>query len=157
VIDATDQRLLGVLRDAGRLSVTELAGRLSVSRANAYTRLERLERDGVLKGFSARVDHARAGLPIAALVILTLEQVRWEALRGALAAMPEIVWCAYTAGEFDAVALVRTPGVEVLRDVVLTRLHTMPGVRATRTVFVLDEVVDRPYVLHGDGPGDGSG
>lgn len=151
--DPIDLRLLAVLRGEGRLSVTELAGRLSVSRANAYTRLERLQRDGVLTGYSARVDHARAGLPIAALVILSLEQVRWEAVRGALAAMPEIEWCAYTAGEFDAVALVRAPGVEVLRDVVLTRLHAVPGVRATRTVFVLDEVVDRPYVLPGDTAG----
>ncbi len=148
--DATDHRLLALLREDGRISMSELAGRLAVSRANAYTRLDRLQRDGVVQGFTARVDHAAVGLPIAALIIVTLEQVRWQALRHALAAMPEVVWCAYTTGEFDAVLLVRAPGMEVLRDVVLTRLHALPGVRATRTIFILDEVVDRPFVLPGD-------
>lgn len=148
--DATDHRLLALLREDGRISMSELAGRLAVSRANAYTRLDRLQRDGVVQGFTARVDHAAVGLPIAALIIVTLEQVRWQALRHALAAMPEVVWCAYTTGEFDAVLLVRAPGMEVLRDVVLTRLHALQGVRATRTIFILDEVVDRPFVLPGD-------
>jgi Lrp/AsnC family transcriptional regulator, leucine-responsive regulatory protein len=61
--------------------------------------------------------------------------------------MPEIEYCAFTTGEYDALALVRVPDVETLRDVILERLQSSEAVRATQTIFVLDEVVRRPYVL----------
>jgi DNA-binding Lrp family transcriptional regulator len=61
--------------------------------------------------------------------------------------MPEVEYGAITTGPHDLVLLVRVPDVETLRDVLLERLQALPDVRATQTMFVLEEVVRRPYVL----------
>jgi DNA-binding Lrp family transcriptional regulator len=146
-VDRIDRRILELLRDDGRLPVAALAERAGISRANAYTRLERLRGDGVIRGFAAQVDSGRLGLGIAALVLISGRQPAWRALREQLLHMPEIEYCAFTTGEYDALALVRVPDVETLRDVILERLQSSPAVRATQTIFVLDEVVRRPFVL----------
>ena len=146
-LDDTDRRILEVLRDDGRVAVAALAERVGVSRANAYARLDRLRADGVIEGFSARIDPEAAGLALSAIVLIGCHQPDWRLLRERLAAMPEVEQCALVTGEYDAFILVRVPDVQTLRDVILERIQSIPGVRATQTVFVLDEVVRRPYVL----------
>ncbi|MFN2581959.1 MAG: Lrp/AsnC family transcriptional regulator [Candidatus Dormibacteria bacterium] len=146
-LDAIDRRLLTALAADGRLSVAALAEASGVSRASAYTRLERLRNDGVIEGFAARVNVAKLGLGITALVLISGRQPAWRKLRDEIARMPEVEYCAFTTGEYDALILVRVPDVETLRDVVLERLQTSETVRATETIFVLEEVVRKPYVL----------
>ncbi len=146
-LDRVDRRILEILRVDGRISIAALAERVSVSRANAYARMERLRADGVITGFSAQVDPRRVGLGIAALILVTGTQPAWRSLRDQLSDMVEVEWCAFTSGEHDALVLVRVPDVETLRDVVLERLQSSGAVRATETIFVLEEVVNRPYVL----------
>jgi DNA-binding Lrp family transcriptional regulator len=139
VLDATDRQLLAVLQRDGRISVNELAAELSVSRATAYQRLERLRATGVLKGFTAVVDPAAAGLTIAALILANVEQHAWRSARDKLRHLPGLQYLAMTTGGFDFALLVRVADVETLRDVVLDRLQGMPEVRSTQTVFVLEE------------------
>jgi DNA-binding Lrp family transcriptional regulator len=146
-LDRVDRRILELLRDDGRLPVAALAERAGISRANAYTRLERLRTEGVILGFAAQVDSGRLGLGIAALILIAGRQPAWRSLREQLLHMSEVEFCAFTTGEYDALILVRVPDVETLRDVILERLQSSPAVRATQTVFVLDEVLRRPYVL----------
>jgi DNA-binding Lrp family transcriptional regulator len=140
-LDPTDLAIVAALVDDGRLSVNELAQRVSVSRATAYARLDRLRHDGVITGFTAVVDRAKLGLPIAALILLDVDQHAWRELSEELRRLPGFDYLAVTSGEFDMVVLVRSPDIESLRDVVLTRLASLPQVRSTRTIFVLDEVV----------------
>jgi Lrp/AsnC family leucine-responsive transcriptional regulator len=146
-LDRIDRRILEVLRDDGRISIAALGERVGVSRANAYTRLLRLREEGVIEGFTARVNSRRMGLGIAALVLLSVRQPDWRALRKELFEMPEVEYCALTTGTHDALILVRATDVETLRDVVLERLQSLPMVQGTQTIFVLDEVVRKPFVL----------
>jgi DNA-binding Lrp family transcriptional regulator len=138
-LDATDRLLIEALQQDGRLSVNELAARISVSRANAYQRLDRLRATGVIKGFTAVVDPAAIGLTISALILANVEQHAWRAARDTLRHLPGLQYLAMTTGGFDFALLVRVADVETLRDVVLDRLQGMPEVRSTQTVFVLDE------------------
>ncbi len=138
-LDETDRRILHELVTDGRLSVNALAERASVSRATAYGRLKRLTDEGVITRFSAVVEPAKVGLPIAALILVNLEQHDWQTARDELAALPGLEYLAFTSGGFDMVLLVRVPDVVALRDVVLVRLHGSPHVRSTQTIFVLDE------------------
>jgi DNA-binding Lrp family transcriptional regulator len=140
-LDETDLRIVDVLRSDGRVSVSELAERVGISRANAYSRFERLQRETVIEGFGARVAPRRLGLEIAAVITITAEQRAWRTLRDELLAMPEVDYVALTTGEFDLVVIVRAPDVETLRDVILVRLQNMDDIRATRTILVLDEVI----------------
>lgn len=137
--DDLDRRLLALLHDDGRLSVNELAHRADISRANAYSRLQRLRDTGVIEGFTVRVDPHKVGMDVAALVLVGIEQRSWRDMAAEVLALPGVEYLAFTTGGFDFVLLVRVPDVETLRDVVLEGLQSMPGVRSTQTIFILDE------------------
>ena len=138
-LDEVDRRIVIALVDDGRLSVNELAGRVGVSRATAYARLDRLRSEGVITGFTATVDPAKLGHGVAALILVNVEQNEWRSARDELLHLPGVEYLAFTSGGFDMVALVRVPSIEALRDVVLDHLHGATHVRSTQTVFVLDE------------------
>ncbi|MEY2473415.1 MAG: hypothetical protein QOK28_2744 [Actinomycetota bacterium] len=138
-VDAVDRRIVDVLRADGRISVSELATRANVSRANAYQRLARLTADGVIRRFTVDVDHRALGDNITALILVDIDQHAWRAVENEVMALPGVEYVALTTGTFDVVILVRAPDMDTLRDVVLERLQSMPAVRSTQTSFVLEE------------------
>ncbi|NUR85586.1 MAG: Lrp/AsnC family transcriptional regulator [Nonomuraea sp.] len=149
-LDSTHLKILEVLRENGRISVAALAERVGISRANAYTRFEALRADGVIRKFTAEVDHVRTGLGITALIFVTVRQQMWKQFRAELARMPEVEYCAITTGQHDAMIQVRVSDVAAVHSMVTDRLANIPAVKATETVFILDEVLKRPYVLPSD-------
>lgn len=138
-LDPVDRRLLEELRADGRLSVNELASRVSVSRATAYQRLARLREAGVIRRFTVDVDPHKMGLPIAALVLVTVVQHAWRGVGERLRRLPGVEWLALSTGSFDYVLLVRAPDVGHLRDVILEGLQAMPEVQSAQTLLLLDE------------------
>ncbi len=139
-LDATDHRIIDALRRDGRLSMRALALRLHVSRAGVYSRVERLERDGVITGYSATVDPEKSGRPLCAYVNLKVAQRSWQALRDRVLAIDDVDHASLVSGDYDIVLLVRTRDVGTLRDLVLTRLQDMPEVLSTETVLIFDEL-----------------
>lgn len=140
-LDDVDRAIVDALRADGRISMRGLAQRLHISRAGVYARVERLERDGVITGYSANVDPVRSGRPLSAYVNLKVAQQSWKALRTKVMAIDDVDHAALVSGEYDIVLLVRTRDVATLRDLVLTRLQDMPEVLATETVLIFDEMV----------------
>ncbi|TDC92525.1 Lrp/AsnC family transcriptional regulator [Actinomadura sp. 7K507] len=143
-LDDVDREILRELQADGRLSMRALAERVSVSRSNAYTRVERLVGEGVIAGFTARVDPVRAGLGTAAYVLVNIEQNSWRKVSARLREVPCIEHLAFVGGDVDLVMLVRTPDNASLRDVVLSRVHAVEGVRSTRTWLIFDETPPTP-------------
>ena len=141
-LDDVDRRIVAALRADARLSVRALAEQVRVSRAAAHARVQRLERDGVLTGYAARVEPARLGLSVTAFVNVRIAQHAWQDVRQQIATVPEVWHAALVSGDHDLVLLVRTADAGALRDLVLHTLQAIPGVRATQTVLVLDEVGD---------------
>jgi DNA-binding Lrp family transcriptional regulator len=142
-LDEVDRRIVDALRADGRLSMRALAERLHISRAGVYSRVERLERDGVITGYSANVDARRYGLALSAYVNIKVAQRSWKSLRKRVLAIEDVQHAALVSGEYDIVLLVRTHDIETLRDLVLTRLQEMPEVLATQTELIFDEMVAR--------------
>jgi DNA-binding Lrp family transcriptional regulator len=138
-LDEIDRRMIDVLRQDGRISVPALATRLSISRASAYSRFERLIADGVIDHFEAVVSPEKLGLTLAALVLVNLEQNSWRETHGRLRALPGVEWVGLATGPFDVALLVRTDSLAALRDVVLVRLHEIPTVRSAQSFVLLDE------------------
>ena len=139
-LDETDRRIVAELRGDGRRSMRALAAALHISRANVYTRVARLERDGVITGYTALVDPQRYGHTLSAYVYLKVQQQAWKRLQERLLDIPEVDHAAYISGEHDIVLLVRTRDAAALRDLVLTRLQDMPEVVSTQTVLIFDEM-----------------
>ena len=139
-IDSVDRALLEALSHDARMSLTDLAEKINVSRSTAYARLQRLREEGVITGFTASIDPQALGLGVAALVFIDIEQHDWRTLRSELAAIPGVEYLAMCAGRFDLMLLARAESIPALRDVLLEKIQRIPGVRSTESVFILDEV-----------------
>ncbi|WP_435209837.1 Lrp/AsnC family transcriptional regulator [Micromonospora sp. bgisy143] len=138
-MDEVDRRILAELVRDGRTSVRTLAERIHISRTNAYARVERLVRDGVITGFRAQVAPEAAGLGTSAYMALTIEQNTWREVSAELAQVRYVEHVALLSGEHDVLALVRAPDNAALRDVVLDRVQRIAGVLSTRSWLVFEE------------------
>jgi DNA-binding Lrp family transcriptional regulator len=141
-LDVIDRRIVDELVADGRLSMRALAEKVHISRANAYARVERLTRSGVITGFTATVDPLKVGLATSAYVTLSLRQSSWRDLRERLRAIPEVRHVALVGGDFDAILLVRAADNAGLRRVVFDELQAIPEVLSTRTALVFEELLN---------------
>ncbi len=139
VVDDIDRRLLAELTADGRASVNELAAKVGVGRATAYARLARLRAEGVIQGFTVRIDPRKVGLGVSVLLLVRADQRAWRELVPELRALDGVEWLGATAGDFDFALLVRAPDVQHVRDVVLDELLAVDGVRSCETILVLDD------------------
>ncbi len=138
-MDDTDRLIVEALRADGRMSMRALADLIHISRASAYARVARLERDGVITGYAALIDPVRYGYALSAYVYLDIAQRSWKSVRGQLLSMPEVDHVALVSGAHDILLRVRARDAVSLRDVVLTRLQEIPEVRSTQTVLIFEE------------------
>lgn len=139
-VDEVDVRLVSLLQQDARLSVRAMSERLGISRANAYLRFNRLIDSGVIKRFTAEVDHSALGLQTSAYVEISMEQNAWRAVRDALARIDAVKYVCLLGGAFDALVLIRTYDNHTLRDVILDELQAIDGITSTRTLLIFDEV-----------------
>lgn len=139
-LDAADRRILRALQRDGRLPITALADQVGLSATPCQRRVKRLEEAGVIAGYAARVSAAAVGLPLQAFVQVALESHSEEVaerFHSALAARPEVI-AAYTmSGEMDYLLHVLAPDMEAFGDFATRGLLRMPGVKETRSSFVL--------------------
>ncbi len=147
-LDPVDRQILRLLRADGRASVR--------ARGRAGPRLagERLRRgstgsleDGVIRGFSARIDQERAGQGTSAYITLKIVQDSWRAVREKLQQLPGAAHMALVGGDFDVLLLVHAADNRALRDLVLTRIQAIPEVLSTRTLLVFEETDLEPDVV----------
>ncbi|HCA84318.1 MAG TPA: AsnC family transcriptional regulator [Streptomyces sp.] len=138
-LDTIDRGILHILRTDGRASIRSVADQVHVSRANAYARINRLIDDGVIRGFSARIDQERAGQGASAYVTLKIVQNSWRTVREQLTELPGATHIALVSGDFDVLLLVHTEDNRALRELVLTRIQSIPEVLSTRTLLVFEE------------------
>jgi len=138
-IDRLDRLIIEALVKDARTSIRTLAEQLHISRTNAYARVDRLLRDGVITGFHAAVAPEPAGLGTSAYVSIGIEQNTWREVSARLAEVRYIEHAALLAGDYDVLCLVRAPDNASLRHLVLNQIQSIPGVLTTRTWLVFEE------------------
>ena len=148
-------RILEELRLNGRISMAQLADAVGISRASAYSRVEAMSAEGVITGYTATIDSARAGLGICALVFVTVHPQAWVGFRNTVQQMPEVESCMVTTGAHDAMLTIRAGDVGTIHEFVISGLAVLSEVKSVETVLVLDEVFRRPYLLPSDLPDRG--
>jgi Lrp/AsnC family transcriptional regulator, leucine-responsive regulatory protein len=98
-LDGTDLAILSILQEDGRLGVTEIGRRISLSQPAVSARIRRLEQAGIITGFRAVVDPRRLGLNIHAVVRLRTTHARIAAALDHFASLPEIISCYRLTGD----------------------------------------------------------
>lgn len=132
----TDRQLIALLRDNARMSVTELAQRLRVSRATVQNRIDKLEQSGVIIGYTVRLKPEAEGHRIRAWMGIAVEGNKAQAVLQALRGEPHVYALHSTNGRWDIVTELRADSLEQF-DRVLGRIRLIPGIAATETSLLL--------------------
>lgn len=145
-MDAIDRKILAALQEDGRLSLTDLAGRVSLSLSPCHRRLRELERIGAIKGYRAVVDAAVLGLGFEALVFVTMRQEDRRTLRAFDAAVAEIAHVVQVQrlfGDPDYLLRVVTADLAAYQQLYMEKLAELPGVQRLNSTIVMEQVVDQ--------------
>ena len=138
----TDQRLLSALRENARASTAEIARRLGLSRTTVQSRIDRLEREDVIRGYTVRVDDEYERSRIRAHILITLRPKQMPTVARALQAMPEVRVLYSISGGHDLIALAVTAGVGEM-DVLTDAIGAIDGVERTTTSIILSTKFER--------------
>ncbi|MGX9356917.1 Lrp/AsnC family transcriptional regulator [Roseobacteraceae bacterium S113] len=142
-LDRFDRAILSVLAQDGRISITDLAGRIGLSKSPTQTRLRRLESEGYIRGYRALLDPIRLGLDHVAFVEVKLADTReaaLEAFNTAVAQVAEIEQVHLIAGQFDYLMKVRTSSMRAYRQVLAEKISTLPHISSTSTYVAMQAV-----------------
>ncbi len=147
-MDAVARKILAVLQEDGRLTITELAARVGLSVSPCHRRLRELERSGAIRGYRAVVDADALGLGFQALVFVTMRQEDRETLLGfeeGVAAIPHVVQAQRLFGDPDYLLRVVTADLAAYQRLQDEKLSALPGVQRMTSTLVMKQVVtDRP-------------
>lgn len=142
-LDRFDLAILSVLAEDGRISITDLARRIGLSKSPTQARLRRLEESGVILGYRAMLDPIRLGLDHVAFVEVRLNDTREKALRefnAAVAKVPEIEQAHMIASHFDYLLKVRTRDMSAYRRFLGETISALPHVSNTSTYVAMEAV-----------------
>ncbi|MGB7241578.1 MAG: Lrp/AsnC ligand binding domain-containing protein [Sulfitobacter sp.] len=142
-LDRFDRSILSVLAKDGRISITDLAKSIGLSKSPTQARLRRLEGSGVIIGYRALLDPIRLGLDHVAFVEVRLSDTREAALRAfnmAVARVPEIEQAHMIAGNFDYLLKVRTSDMPSYRRILGEAISNLPHVAGTSTYVAMQAV-----------------
>ena len=144
-LDRFDQAILRVLAAEGRISATELARRIGLSKSPTQARMKRLEEAGTIVGYRAQLDAVQLGLAHVAFVEVRLSDTREAALQAfntAVLAIVEVEQCHMIASRFDYLLKVRTRDIQQYRQVLAEKLSALPHVASTSTYVAMEAVKD---------------
>ena len=144
-LDRIDRRILALLQKDGRLSNAELAKKVHVSPATCHRRTQRLFEAGYVQGVRAMVAPERVGRGALVVVGVVLDRSTpqsFAAFEKAARKLPFILDCHLVAGDFDYFLKIRVRDIADFNRLHGEQLIALPGIRQTRTFFVMKEVID---------------
>ena len=142
VLDRIDLHILSILQADGRIVMKDLAERVGLSLTPCIERVKRMERDGVIAGYYARVAPRALGLQILVFVEITLRQKSeqaFERFRRTILAIPEVMECHLVSGDFDYLIKARIPEMSEYRRLLGEILHLADSAQS-KSYVVMEEV-----------------
>jgi len=137
-LDEYDNSILKAVSTDGRITVTELANRINLSKSPTQARLKRLENAGYITGYTAQLNPKKLGLAHIAFVEVKLADTRESALEAYN--IKEVEQCHMIAGSFDYLLKVRSCDMQQYRSVLGDQISALPNVSHTSTHVVMESV-----------------
>lgn len=154
ILDKHDRHILRILQQEARISMKDLGEKVGLSVTPCIERVKRMERDGVIAGYHARLDPAALGCKLLMFVEITLDRQSVQALeqfRHALLGMPAVQECHLISGDFDYLVKARIGDITQHRALLDAILAQLPGQAQTKSYVVMEEVKET-LALPTDGP-----
>lgn len=139
-LDEIDLSILRALQADARISNVELAQRCNLSPSSTLERVRRLERSGVIEGYTARVNPQALGHNVVVFIGVTMrehDQKSLQRFEKAVATLPEVLECHHVAGDHDFLLKALAQDVAALRSMLVDRLSSLPGVGRIHTTIIL--------------------
>lgn len=148
-LDRIDRRILNELQHDGRLSNVELSRRVGLSPTPCLERVRRLETQGYISGYEARLAPEKLGASMLVFVEITLVKTSvdiFEEFSAAVRKLDDIQECHLVSGNFDYLLKTRVADMSSYRKLLGDILLRLPGVSESRTYVVMEEVKHSSYV-----------
>lgn len=142
-LDRFDRAIMSTLAESGRISITDLAKRIGLSKSPTQARVRHLEEAGIIRGYRAILDPIQLGLDYVAFVEVKLSDTREKALsefNKAVVGLVEVEQVHMIAGRFDYLLKIRTASMRSYRRVLAERISTLPHVASTSTYMAMQSV-----------------
>jgi Lrp/AsnC family leucine-responsive transcriptional regulator len=142
-LDAVDRKILAQLQTDGRMSLSDLAGKVGLSPSPCLRRVRILEREGVISRYVAVLDQRAVGLPVSVFVSIKLERQKQDALNQfakAIARWPEVLECYLMTGPRDYWLRVVVPDLAAYERFVKQKLTRLDGIASIESSFALEQV-----------------
>lgn len=142
-LDKIDRKILSVLQQDGRISITDLAEQVGLSVTPCGERVKRMEKERVILGYHARLDPHALELSLLVFVEIKLSAksgVIFEKFKREIIKLPSVLECHLVSGDFDYLVKARIPRMADYRKLLGDILLTLPGAQESRSYIVMEEV-----------------
>ncbi|MCG5479192.1 Lrp/AsnC family transcriptional regulator [Sinorhizobium alkalisoli] len=140
LLDRTDEQIIVELKANARISHAELSAKVNLSRNAVRVRIERLEREGFIKGYTIVTGDGSQHVTTALIFVYRHDRMRGGDVIKALRKIPEVVACDVMTGDFDLLVRVESAEADRIRQI-WQQIAEMPGVRDTLTAFALSSII----------------
>ena len=148
-LDRTDRKILDILQRQGRISMTDLAEQIGLSTSPCSERVRRMEREGVITGYHARVDPKAIGKTLLVFIEIKLSSKSgdvFDEVRQELLHIPEVMECHLVSGGFDYLVKARLRAMSDYRDLLGDILKKLPVTAESQSYVVMEEVKESFYL-----------
>lgn len=148
-LDRIDRQILDILQREGRIPMTELAERVHLSATPCADRVRRMERDGVIVGYYARVNPQALGRNLLVFLEIKLSAKSgdvFERVKEELRYVPEVMECHLVSGEFDYLVKARLPEMNAYRRLLGDILKRLPAAASSHSYVVMEEIKETLFL-----------
>ncbi len=139
-LDKFDLAILAVLRQDARASLHDISARVGLSSTPCWARIKKMESEGVIQGYTVRIDPAAIGFTESVIVQVTLESHNDETLEAfgrSLESIPEVLEAYLISGDYDYHIRIAVRDTRDYERLLRERLYRIPGIRHSKSSFVL--------------------
>jgi Lrp/AsnC family leucine-responsive transcriptional regulator len=150
-LDKFDLAILGVLQQDSRASLQDISAKVGLSTTPCWNRIKRMEADGVIQGYTVRIDPAAVGFTETVLVQVTLESHTDETLfefGRSLAEIPEVIEAFLISGDYDYLIRIAVRDTRDYERLLREKLYRIPGIRHSKSSFVLRRLKESAIPLN---------
>lgn len=149
MVDNKDLLILDALKRDAKASIVEIAKKTGLPGTTVHNRIKKLQHDGVIRGYTIKVDNKKIGKELSAYVAITVDyrdlkekKSSIHSLIKKIALLPFVEELNLVTGEVDVIAKARVKSIDELNQFVMRELRNYDGVEKTKTMVVLEEVMD---------------
>lgn len=145
-MDKMDWKIVSELERDGRQSYAELGERIGLSKSPCWSRVQQLEKKGIIGGYAARIEPSAVGLTVQSFVEVKINLDAHDAFEDAALKHPAVMECHTTAGDSDYLLRVFTRSVSDLDDLLRYELSRLPGVSGLATLICLKTIKSNGFI-----------